>query len=86
MSEERYVGGLYCTEVLALLGDYVDESVTETQKRAIEAHVAGCTWCARFGGQYAELVTTLRTHVRATAQPGTDSFAARVRAALDAES
>lgn len=58
---ERYVGGLWCREVLEHLDGYVDGSLSPDALAAVQAHVAQCTECARFGAAYAQLVGALRT-------------------------
>ena len=60
MTGARKVGELWCTEVLAALGDYVDDALTPAQRSAVEVHLAGCDWCAQFGGRYAALVARLQ--------------------------
>ena len=60
MDGERDVGGIRCGEVLTLLADYLEGEVPAADRGRIEAHLAGCDWCARFGGRYAETVATLR--------------------------
>lgn len=57
---ERDVGGIWCSEVLARLGDVIDGDVDERDRARITAHVAGCPECAKFGTRYAEIVRALR--------------------------
>ncbi len=57
---ERHVGGLWCHEVLEGLDAYVDGSLSPDALVAVQAHVAECTECARFGAAYARLVGALR--------------------------
>lgn len=60
MAEDRVVAGLRCMEVLALLDAFVDGGLSEAQRSQVEAHLAGCDWCTKFGGEYAGLVTRLK--------------------------
>lgn len=66
MAHDRDVGGIRCLEVLAHLADYVDGDVEPALRQRIEAHLAGCDWCERFGGSYASTVGELR---RVLAEP-----------------
>lgn len=56
----RRVGGLYCTEVLALLSDYLDGDLAGPARSAVEEHLQGCGNCATFGGEVADLLSALR--------------------------
>lgn len=60
MAHDREVAGLRCTEVLAHLSDYLDGDAAPELSARIEAHVAGCDWCERFGGRFASVVGGLR--------------------------
>ncbi len=61
MQGERYVGGLWCREVLENLCDYVDDELDDELRRTMESHLRGCDVCERFGGEYAATVGQLRT-------------------------
>jgi anti-sigma factor RsiW len=60
MAENRNIGGLTCFEVLALLSDYVDGDLSADQKSQVEAHLAGCDACTRFGGEFGAVVKAVR--------------------------
>jgi anti-sigma factor RsiW len=60
--QERDVGGLRCSEVLARLSDYIDGAVDASTLAQIEAHLAGCTLCERFGKDFGEMVVAVRRH------------------------
>lgn len=62
--EERLIAGLGCREVLARLTEYFDGELDAVARARIEAHVAGCDQCARFGGSFAALVQSLRDRLR----------------------
>lgn len=57
---DRSVAGIRCTEVLDDLSDYIDGELHADRVARIEAHLAGCDWCERFGGDFAAVVATLR--------------------------
>lgn len=70
MASEREVAGLRCGEVLAELSEYLDGELATMRRQQIEAHLAGCDWCERFGGQLAEAIGALRRELGAAdAQP-----------------
>jgi len=60
MKHEREVAGMRCGEVLARLSDYLDGSLAGEERVQVEAHVAACDHCARFGGVFAATVAGLR--------------------------
>ncbi|MDX2014701.1 MAG: zf-HC2 domain-containing protein [Myxococcaceae bacterium] len=60
MSVEKLVAGLKCFEVLARLSDYLDGDLPAADKAQVEAHLAGCDECTRFGGEFGQVVTSLR--------------------------
>jgi anti-sigma factor RsiW len=60
MRGEREIGGLLCSEVLADLTEYLDGRLDAARRASIEAHVAGCDNCARFGGDFGRVVASLR--------------------------
>jgi len=66
MAEDREIAGIRCMQVLDLLDDYVDGELSEARRNQIEAHLRGCDWCTKFGGDYASLVKTLRSDLLAS--------------------
>lgn len=56
----RDLGGISCGEVLARLGDIVDDDLSDHDRARITEHVAGCPDCARFGARYRDVVHALR--------------------------
>ena len=66
LPNERDVAGLRCSQVLEILGEYLDGQVAPAQAQQIAAHVSGCDLCERFGGRFAFAIQTLRTQL---AQP-----------------
>lgn len=81
MVHDRQVAGIRCLQVLELLPDFLDESLTASQRALLEAHLAGCDWCAEFGGRYAGTVRELRQHLGDPA-PLPSDVAERLTAAL----
>lgn len=75
MEGERQAGGLRCSQVLELLSEAVDGTLTPDDRDAVGRHVADCSTCERFGGQYAELVQAIRRE----REPGTISDEMRRR-------
>lgn len=69
MKGERMVAGLRCGEVLERLSEYLDGHLTAESRARVEAHVADCTNCARFGGQFAAVVRGLRAQGPAKVDP-----------------
>jgi anti-sigma factor RsiW len=59
-SGQRQIAGVWCGEVLERLPDYVDGALDPAEVARVEAHLAGCDWCERFGGSYGDLVRALR--------------------------
>ncbi|MFO0634109.1 MAG: anti-sigma factor [Nannocystaceae bacterium] len=57
---DREIAGLRCSEVLALLGDWVDGELSLERRAAVEGHVRGCDVCERFGGRFAAMVKAIR--------------------------
>ena len=60
MKGEREIAGLRCGEVLERLSDFLDGELSEIERAGVIAHLAGCDTCARFGGQVANAVASLR--------------------------
>lgn len=58
---DRLVAGLRCRDVLADLSEFLDGTLDTERVAAIQAHLAGCDTCARFGGNVGEIVAALRS-------------------------
>jgi anti-sigma factor RsiW len=69
---------LSCTDVLARLGDYVDDALDAAERARVETHLRGCGNCAAFGGAVGELVRSLRRQL----EPLPVDVEARLRARL----
>lgn len=84
MAEERLVGGLRCSEVLARLSEYLDGELVAFERERVDAHLRGCDVCERFGGEFGATVAALR---RELAEPVSldAGVATRLRARLASE-
>jgi anti-sigma factor RsiW len=60
MAHDREVAGIRCSGVLSQLSDYVDGELAPADRAQIDAHLAGCDWCERFGGRFASVIGELR--------------------------
>lgn len=78
---DTVVAGVRCREVLDDLSAYLDGELDEARVAQLQAHLAGCDRCARFGGQVARLLGDLRTGL-VTPAPLTHEAAARLHAAV----
>jgi len=63
MKGEREAGGIRCGEVLAILSDYLDRALDQSQAARVEAHLRECDLCERFGGEFGEMIRALRDHL-----------------------
>lgn len=84
--DPRLEGGLWCHEVLEALEAYLSGTLPAQRRAAIEAHLAACDQCARFGGTYAELVRALHQDLRrapALDAPRADRLAQHLARALE---
>lgn len=79
LDKERNVAGVWCSQVLEQLSEFVDGDLPPDVEATLRAHVAGCDVCERFGGVFAALVTSLRRHSSADLDP---AVAGRLRARL----
>lgn len=50
---------LDCTEVIAMMGSFLDRELDATEREAVETHLGQCSWCAgafRWEGSILRLV------------------------------
>lgn len=80
---ERFVGDLWCHQVMDLLPDYVDGGLAKSDLDRLVAHVSGCSQCERFGGAYGGVVARLRRE--ALPPEVADRLTEALNAALDDE-
>ncbi len=81
MAHDRLVAGIRCNQVLGELSDYVDGDLAAQRIEQIEAHLAGCDWCERFGGEFAGAVRALRGALTEAPRPP-EGVRARLRERL----
>jgi RNA polymerase sigma-70 factor, ECF subfamily len=65
VARDREVSGMRCSDVIAVLSDYLDGDLGATDRARVESHVQGCTVCARFGGHFAGTIEHLRARLGA---------------------
>lgn len=59
MDGNRLVGGLWCSEVLEGLSDYLDGELSPEMSAMVEQHLTGCENCKRFGADMASMLNSL---------------------------
>lgn len=84
MAYDRSVAGIRCTEVLEDLSEYVDQQLPPQRVEQIHAHLRGCDWCERFGGDFSSAVTALRQQMESPV-PAPDAVRSRLRERLRRE-
>ncbi len=57
---DRLVAGLRCRDVLSDLSEFLDGTLAPARVADIQAHLAECDTCARFGGRIGAMVEALR--------------------------
>lgn len=73
--KERNVGGMRCSEVLALLSEYLDGELDESAVGKIENHLLGCPNCDRFGRNFGSMVVSLRSEPKQGSEMDLDVMA-----------
>jgi anti-sigma factor RsiW len=63
MKGERQVAGLWCSEVLARIYDFLDDQLAPDERARVEEHLAGCSVCASFGGKAAAVAAAVRARL-----------------------
>lgn len=81
MESERKVGGLWCSEVLTYLSEFRDNELPPATTAQIEAHLAECDWCEKFGTQFSSMMTELVKEF-SVPDPLSESLQARLLQAL----
>jgi anti-sigma factor RsiW len=81
LKDERVVGGLSCSAVLADLSRILDGELPEAEASLLKAHVSGCDVCERFGRRFAGIVRGLREEL-GTPDPLDPAVAERLRARM----
>lgn len=67
-SLDRTVAGLTCRDVLADLSEYLDGELPAGRVARLEAHLAACDACTRFGGAVGALVARVRAELGTAAR------------------
>jgi anti-sigma factor RsiW len=80
-AHERTVAGLKCSDVLAVLSDYIDGTLDAATRSHVEDHLRGCDWCEKFGGRFTDVVQALRKNLE-TPKPLSADVAERLRRRL----
>ncbi len=75
---DHLVAGVSCRDVLADLSEFLDGALSPERVAQLQAHLAGCANCARFGSDVAATLTALRAGAAAAPVVPTD-VAARLR-------
>jgi putative zinc finger protein len=81
MQNERKVGGLWCSEVLTYLSDFLDKELPPAVVTQIESHLAGCDWCERFGVQFSAVIQEAMVQLT-TPEPLSEAAVARLHERL----
>ncbi|MBI5507856.1 MAG: zf-HC2 domain-containing protein [Deltaproteobacteria bacterium] len=84
MAHDRDVAGIRCLEVLERLSAYLDHELCPEDVARIEAHLAGCDWCAKFGARFQGVVRELKRALSA-AEPVDQEAVRRLRSRLKSE-
>ena len=58
--DEREVAGLTCSAVMRALSEFIDGDMEPALRRQLEAHVAECGQCERFGAVFSRLLDAMR--------------------------
>jgi anti-sigma factor RsiW len=80
---ERTVAGLRCSEVLANLSDYIDETLDAATVTRVEKHLLGCPNCERFGTSFGAMVVAVRGASKPV-EPVDSKLVSRLLTRLDA--
>jgi anti-sigma factor RsiW len=89
MPEDTVIAGISCSQVLAHLSDFVDGVLPAEKVEALEAHLAECEHCARFGAEFTETLGQLKDQLVPEGGSGGElagDIAARLEARLNADS
>jgi anti-sigma factor RsiW len=82
IKDNRRVAGLWCTEVLLRLSEFLDGTLPTAEIDAARAHVEGCDNCARFGAEFSAAVALLRSGIAPVTPPSGASERIRGRLGL----
>jgi anti-sigma factor RsiW len=77
---DRRIAGVWCSEVLEKLSEYLDGQLPSDTSALLAGHVAECTRCAEFGAEFGAAIAALRTLEHP--DPVAPAVASRLRARL----
>ena len=60
LRDEQQLAGLWCSEVLSGLTEYLEGGLDAETRRKVIAHVKGCDRCERFGGAFGASIQAIR--------------------------
>lgn len=80
--DEREVAGLTCSAVMSALSEYLDGELPIARREQVEAHVAECRQCERFGTSFQYLLQAMRRQM-AEPEPVGAGVLERLGQALD---
>jgi anti-sigma factor RsiW len=58
----QLVGGLWCSDILATLSQYLDGELDSQTAARVDDHLQGCSNCARFGADVSGMLVSLSGH------------------------
>jgi anti-sigma factor RsiW len=79
---DTMVAGVRCRDVLADLSDYLDGALAAARVEELQAHLAACSNCARFGGHIAQTLASLRRVTTVETRDNTHAVLARLAAEM----
>lgn len=80
LPDDRRIAGVWCSEVLDKLSEYLDGQLPPDTRALLDGHVAECSRCAAFGADFGAAIAALRT--LASPAPIATAVASRLRARL----
>jgi len=83
VEREREVAGLLCSQVLAVLSQYLDGELEAETARRLEAHAMDCDLCRQFGREFSAVVSSLKDKL-AEVEPLERPMAERLWSGLEA--
>jgi len=50
---------MVCTELVALVTEYLEQTIAEAERERFEAHMGNCDWCERYVEQTRAIISAL---------------------------
>jgi len=63
LKDEQQLAGLWCSDVLTGLTEYLAGSLDAETRQKVESHVKRCHRCERFGGAFATVIQSIRSNI-----------------------